>query len=127
MTAKYQLKILTDFAAAHTLRNYPGACSRMHGHNWKVELEVEASQLNDLGIAIDFRDMKKATNDICDRLDHQYLNDVPPFNKVNPTAENIAAYLYAEIGKQINSDTVKVRALTLWETDRACVRYSEEP
>lgn len=127
MTAKYQLKILTDFAAAHTLRNYPGACSRMHGHNWKVELEVEASQLNELGIAIDFRDMKKTTNEICDRLDHQYLNDVPPFNKLNPTAENIAAYLYTEIGKQINSDTAKVKALTLWETDRACVRYSEEP
>jgi len=71
--------------------------------------------------------MKKTTNEICDRLDHQYLNDVPPFNKLNPTAENIAAYLYTEIGKQINSDTAKVKALTLWETDRACVRYSEEP
>ncbi len=126
MTAKYTLKVLTDFASAHTLRNYPGACSRMHGHNWKVELEIVASQLNDIGIAIDFKQMKKSANEVCDRLDHQYLNDLEPFNKINPTAENIAAYLYSEIGKLINSDSVKVTAVTLWETDRACVRYTEE-
>jgi 6-pyruvoyltetrahydropterin/6-carboxytetrahydropterin synthase len=126
MAAKYTLKVLTDFASAHTLKNYPGACSRMHGHNWKVELEIEASQLNEIGIAIDFKDMKKAANSVCDRLDHQYLNDIPPFNKINPTAENIAAYLYAEIGALINTDSVKVCAVTLWETDRACVRYTEE-
>ncbi|TNF34552.1 MAG: 6-carboxytetrahydropterin synthase QueD [Gammaproteobacteria bacterium] len=126
MTATYTLKVLTDFASAHTLRNYPGACSRMHGHNWKVELEVIATRLNDIGIAIDFKQMKKSANEVCDRLDHQYLNDIEPFNKINPTAENIAAYLYSEIGKQINSDSVKVSAVTLWETDRACVRYTEE-
>ena len=126
MAAKYTLKVLTEFASAHTLRNYPGACSRMHGHNWKVELEIQASALNDIGIAIDFKAMKQAANDVCDRLDHQYLNDLVPFNKINPTAENIAAYLYAEISRLINDDTVKVSALTLWETDRACVRYTEE-
>ena len=126
MAAKYTLKVLTEFASAHTLRNYPGACSRMHGHNWKVELEIQASALNDIGIAIDFKAMKQAANDVCDRLDHQYLNDLEPFNKINPTAENIAAYLYAEISRLINDDTVKVSALTLWETDRACVRYTEE-
>ena len=126
MTAKYTLKVLTDFASAHTLRDYPGACSRMHGHNWKVELEIVASQLNDIGIGIDFKQMKKSANEVCDRLDHQYLNDIAPFNKINPTAENIAAYLYTEIGNLINSDSVKVTAVTLWETDRACVRYTEE-
>lgn len=126
MAARYTLKILTDFASAHTLRNYPGACARMHGHNWKVELEIVASQLNDIGIAIDFKQMKKAANEVCDRLDHQYLNDIAPFDKINPTAENIAAWLYGEIGRLINSDTVKVQAVTLWETERACVRYTEE-
>jgi len=126
MPALYNLKIVTDFASAHTLRNYPGACARMHGHNWKVELEVVASKLNDIGIAIDFKAMKKATNEVCDRLDHQYLNDIAPFDVINPTAENIAAYLYDEVGSLINSDHVKVRAVTLWETERACVRYCEE-
>ncbi|MDQ1363196.1 MAG: 6-pyruvoyltetrahydropterin/6-carboxytetrahydropterin synthase [Pseudomonadota bacterium] len=126
MPALYNLKIVTDFASAHTLRNYPGACARMHGHNWKVELEVVATKLNDIGIAIDFKQMKKAANEVCNRLDHQYLNDVAPFDMINPTAENIAAYLYGEIGRLVNTDHVKVRAVTLWETERACVRYTEE-
>lgn len=126
MPALYNLKIVTDFASAHTLRNYPGACSRMHGHNWKVELELVATQLDNIGIAIDFKKMKQATNDVCNRLDHHYLNDIAPFDIINPTAENIAAYLYGEIGRLLNNDHVKVRAVTLWETERACVRYSEE-
>ena len=126
MTARYQLKVVTDFASAHTLRDYPGACSRMHGHNWKVELEAVASRLDDIGMGVDFKVMKKAARDVCKRLDHQYLNELAPFKEINPTAENIAAYMYHEIAALINSDTIRVTALTLWETERACVRYSEE-
>ena len=126
MPALYNLKIVTDFAAAHTLRNYPGACSRMHGHNWKVELEVTATKLDNIGIAIDFKKMKQTTNEVCDRLDHHYLNEIAPFDIINPTAENIAAYLYGEIGRLINTGQIKVRAVTVWETERACVRYTED-
>jgi 6-pyruvoyltetrahydropterin/6-carboxytetrahydropterin synthase len=126
MAARYQLKVITDFAAAHTLRDYPGACSRMHGHNWKVELEAVATQLDDIGMGVDFKVMKQAAREVGGRLDHQYLNDLEPFKSINPTAENIAAYMYKEIAARINSDSIKVTALTLWETERACVRYSEE-
>jgi len=126
MAARYQLKVVTDFAAAHTLKDYPGACSRMHGHNWKVELEAVATQLDDIGMGVDFKVMKQAAREVGGRLDHQYLNDLEPFKNVNPTAENIAAYMYKEISARINSDSIKVTALTLWETERACVRYSEE-
>lgn len=126
MTATYQLKVLTEFASAHTLRDYPGDCSRLHGHNWKVELEVVARALDDVGMAIDFKNMKQAAKDIGKTLDHQYLNDLEPFKNVNPTAENIAAYMYREISSRLNSDSIKVSAVTLWETDRACVRYSED-
>lgn len=126
MACSYQLKVLTEFASAHTLRDYPGACSRMHGHNWKVELEAIASSLDDMGMGIDFKKMKSAANEVCDEMDHRYLNDLKPFKDINPTAENIAAYLYREISARLNSDTVTVSAVTLWETDRACVRYSEE-
>jgi 6-pyruvoyltetrahydropterin/6-carboxytetrahydropterin synthase len=126
MAASYQLKVVTEFASAHTLRDYPGACSRMHGHNWKLELEVLASALDDVGMGIDFKQMKAAANEVGDRLDHRYLNELEPFNEINPTAENIAAYMYREIAAILNSDTVRVKAVTLWETDRACVRYSEE-
>jgi 6-pyruvoyltetrahydropterin/6-carboxytetrahydropterin synthase len=126
MAALYQLKIVTDFASAHTLKGYPGACARLHGHNWKVEVEVSARSLDSLGMGIDFKEIKKTTRAITDELDHHYLNDLEPFQTVNPTAENIAAYLYHEISRRLNSERVTVQAVTLWETERACVRYSEE-
>lgn len=126
MSARYTLKVITEFASAHTLRDYPGACSRMHGHNWKVELEAVSTQLDDVGMGVDFKQMKSIAREVGDRLDHRYLNEIEPFTEINPTAENIAAYMYREISKQLNSDTITVSALTLWETERACVRYSEE-
>ena len=126
MVARYQLKVVTDFASAHTLRDYPGACSRMHGHNWKVELEVVATQLDNVGMGIDFKIMKQAANEVGDELDHRYLNDLEPFKEINPTAENIAAYMYKAISDRVNNDSITVTAVTLWETERACVRYSEE-
>jgi len=125
MAAQYTLKILTEFASAHTLRDYPGACSRMHGHNWKVELEVVANSLNETGMVIDFKQMKSAANEVCDRLDHRYLNEIEPFTEINPTAENIAAWIYGEVSKKINNSQAKVSSLTIWETDRACVKYTE--
>lgn len=126
MSGRYTLKVVTEFASAHTLRDYPGACSRMHGHNWKVELEAVATQLDDVGMGIDFKQMKQVAREVGDRLDHRYLNELEPFQQMNPTAENIAAYLFKEIAAQLNSETITVSAVTLWETDRACVRYCEE-
>jgi 6-pyruvoyltetrahydropterin/6-carboxytetrahydropterin synthase len=126
MAASYTLKILTDFASAHTLRDYPGACARMHGHNWKVEVEVSARQLDATGMGVDFRVIKQATRDVAERLDHRYLNELEPFTQVNPTAENIAAYFHRELSAKLNNDRVQVHAVTLWETERACVRYVED-
>jgi len=126
MTARYTLKIITDFASAHTLRDYPGACARMHGHNWKVEVEVTASELDAIGMGVDLRVIKQAARDIAERLDHRYLNDLEPFVQINPTAENIAAYFHQELSAQLNNDSIRVNAVTLWETERACVRYAED-
>ena len=126
MAVSYQLKVVTEFASAHTLRGYPGACSRMHGHNWKVELEAIATSLDEVGMGVDFKKMKNAANEVGDEMDHRYLNELEPFTEINPTAENIAAYMYREISKRLNSESITVSAVTLWETDRACVRYSEE-
>ncbi|HEB94718.1 MAG TPA: 6-carboxytetrahydropterin synthase QueD [Gammaproteobacteria bacterium] len=126
MTSTYSLNVVSDFASAHTLRDYPGACSRMHGHNWKVETEVEASQLDEVGMAVDFRVIRQAVKKLTDRLDHYYLNEIPPFDEINPTAENIAAYLYRGLSEILNDGRIRVRAITLWETERACVRYSED-
>jgi len=126
MTARYTMKILTDFAAAHYLREYDGECSRLHGHNWKVEVTVNASALDKVGMGMDFKVIKKATKSLIDELDHYNLNDIPPFDKINPTAENISAFLYKELSARLNNDTAKVQAITLWETDRACVTYTED-
>ena len=125
MASSYQLKIVTDFASAHTLRDYPGACSRMHGHNWKVELEVVASSLDNVGMGIDFKEIKKCTKQVTAELDHRYINEIKPFDEINPTAENIAAYIYNGVSELINSDRIRVESVTLWETERACVKYSE--
>jgi len=126
MKSCYTLKVVTDFAASHSLRNYEGACQRMHGHNWKVEVEVTATKLNDAGMGIDFKAIKRATKDVLEGLDHYHLNDIPPFDEINPTAENIAGFLYQSIGEKINAEFVKISAVTVWETERACVRYTEE-
>ena len=126
MAGIYTLKVLTEFASAHTLREYPGACARMHGHNWKVEVEVIARALDEIGMGVDFKVIKTAARDIGERLDHRYLNELEPFTEINPTAENIAAYFYRELVQTLNNDRIRVGSVTLWETDRACVRYAEE-
>lgn len=126
MAATYTLTVLTDFAAAHTLRDYPGNCSRMHGHNWKLEAELCATALDEIGMAVDFKDIKRIAREVAGELDHCYLNELAPFTDVNPTAENIAAHIFRRMSERLNTDIARVSAVTLWETDRACVRYSED-
>jgi 6-pyruvoyltetrahydropterin/6-carboxytetrahydropterin synthase len=120
------MKIVTDFAAAHLLREYPGVCSRLHGHNWKVEVDVVARDLDRVGMGLDFGDIKAATRELIGTLDHRNLNDIAPFDRINPTEENIAAFMYQRLSEKINDERVKVDAITIWETERACVTYSEE-
>ncbi len=121
----FVLKIVTDFASAHSLRDYPGDCSRLHGHNWQVEVMVSSQVLDESGIAIDFREIKKQTKAVVKRLDHQYLNEIEPFDVLNPTAENIAKYFFDEICILINDENVKVKEVLIWETPRSAVTYSE--
>jgi 6-pyruvoyltetrahydropterin/6-carboxytetrahydropterin synthase len=121
----FVLKIVTDFASAHSLRDYPGDCSRLHGHNWQVEVMVSSQVLDESGIAIDFREIKRQAKVVVKRLDHQYLNEIKPFDVLNPTAENIAKYLFDEIGVLINNKDVIVKEVTIWETPRSAVTYSE--
>ncbi len=125
MTATWDLCVVTEFAAAHTLRGYPGSCNRLHGHNWKVEVEIRACSLDEIGMGLDFRDIRHTARGVTDQLDHRYLNDLAPFAEVNPTAENIAAYCFREIAARLDQSGVRVRAVTVWENDRACVRYTE--
>lgn len=126
MASSYLLKVLIDFSAAHALRGYIGDCARLHGHNWKIEAEIKTNSVNSIGIAVDFKDIRKAMREISETLDHRYLNEIPPFDTINPTAENLAAWFYAQLAAIVNSKTQKLIAISLWETERASVRYSED-
>ena len=126
MPPRYTLKVVSDFAAAHRIVSYPGECSRLHGHNWKLEVEVTATALDDAGMAIDFKAVRAAARSVTDQLDHYHLNELDMFKTINPTAENIAAFIHRELSGMLNTGTVRVRAVTLWETDRASVHYTEE-
>jgi 6-pyruvoyltetrahydropterin/6-carboxytetrahydropterin synthase len=97
----------------------------MHGHNWLIEAEVQGDNINEIGMVIDFKDIKKKLQVIIDKLDHQYLNDIEPFTIENPTAENISKYIYKELSKNINTDNIKVSEIKLWETSNSAVTYTE--
>lgn len=121
----FELKILSQFAAAHQLREFEGKCENLHGHNWKVEVYVAGRELEDNGLLMDFRLIKKATEDVLDRLDHQFLNDLEAFKAINPSSENIARYIFKSIALKLNSEQVHVSKVTAWESDTACASYSE--
>jgi len=121
----YQIKVITHFAAAHQLRNFKGKCEQLHGHNWKVEATIRGEGLTDEGLLIDFQEVRNATNSILEELDHRFLNELTAFKDQNPSSENIAAYIFRELGKRLNDNKVRVSFVTAWESDTACASYGE--
>ena len=121
----FKLIVKKEFSAAHILHGHPGDCKRMHGHNWLVEAEVIGSNTNEIGMVIDFKDIKNNLQDIIGKLYHQYLNDIEPFTNENPTAENISKYIYKELSKNINTYNIKVSEIKLLETSNSAVTYTE--
>ena len=124
----FLLDVETSFAAGHALRGYLGKCENWHGHNYKVQLTIAGESLNEIGLLCDFKDVKASIKEVIDRLDHQFLNDLEPFQKANPSAENIARYLYGEIGSlvlQSSEGRAKVSRVKVWETERNAATYFE--
>lgn len=121
----FRLKICTSFAAAHCLVHYHGDCENLHGHNWKVEVAVTAKELDKAGLGIDFKILKAETNNLLKTLDHKYLNELTPFAEMSPSSENIARYLYFELGRALNSENITVEMVTVWESDFAGASYYE--
>jgi len=119
----YALTVRTSFAAAHRLRGNDGHCERLHGHNWQVDVTVESELLDDRGIALDFRTVKSAVNDLLAALDHRYLNEVSPFDRLNPSSENLARYLFEEMEKKIPAPA-RVARVTVWESEDARAEYT---
>lgn len=124
LSKMYELSIETQFAAAHQLRGYKGQCENMHGHNWRVQVSISSEKLNDIGIVIDFNDLKKITNEVISALDHSYLNEVFPFTEINPSSENIAKWIFESLKKRLE-DSVKVNSITVWESENSSATYYE--
>ncbi len=119
----YRLMIKTSFAAAHNLINYQGDCENLHGHNWRVEVTVAAKELDEAGLGIDFKILKKQTNLLLDELDHKYLNDLSPFKSESPSSENISRYLFETLSGTLNNDNITVEQINVWESENACASY----
>jgi 6-pyruvoyltetrahydropterin/6-carboxytetrahydropterin synthase len=125
---RYVIRAQTEFSAAHVLHGYPGACDRVHGHNFKVVAEIAAGELDAVGMAVDFVALERVLAEIAAPFDHRLLNDVAPFTEVNPTAENIAAYFHqrlrAALG-ELTTGPVQLQAVTVCENDRTSVSVSD--
>lgn len=120
----YELTVKSEFEAAHYIKNYPGKCARLHGHNWVVEAIVRGDTLNELGILIDFKVLKDALNKVLDEFDHQYLNKLEIFAEKNPTAEIIAKEIFDKLSTaEIFNGSTKLAGVRVYESPKSCVTY----
>jgi 6-pyruvoyltetrahydropterin/6-carboxytetrahydropterin synthase len=119
----YELKIEDSFAAAHRLRGYKGLCEELHGHNWKIEIVIRSDRLNEIGLVVDFQELKEAARQVLQSLDHSYLNDLPAFQEINPSSENIARHIFEHLASRIEREGIRMQRVTAWESERACASF----
>jgi len=128
----YELTVELSFSSAHNLREYDGNCERLHGHNWRVEVSVASDELDRLGMVMDFRTLKSVAGEVIDGLDHRYLNETPPFDAENPTAEHIAAFIFRQVAQRLSSvagaagRSIRVSRVKVWESGKSAASYCEE-
>ena len=125
----FEVTVEAGFSSGHYLRNYQGKCENPHGHNYKVFVTLVGAELDNAGLLLDFKLLKQVMRPVVDRLDHQMINDLPPFDaELNPSAENLARYFYEQTSEQLRAMTsgrVRVKDCTLYETDTSFARYYE--
>jgi 6-pyruvoyltetrahydropterin/6-carboxytetrahydropterin synthase len=120
----FEVTIEETFAAGHALRNYRGKCENVHGHNYRCQVTLAGPELDSIGLLVDFVELKKVVHAVLDRMDHQWLNEFPPFDVINPSAENMAKYIYDQVSTGLQDQkAVRVGAVKLWETDTASATY----
>jgi 6-pyruvoyltetrahydropterin/6-carboxytetrahydropterin synthase len=121
----FDLTIESQFAAAHQLRGYKGKCEALHGHNWRVQVTVSSERLDDIGMVLDFHELKSITGEVLASLDHAFLNDVFPFTEINPSSENMAKWIYESIRKKILKKNCDISSVTVWENETSSATYYE--
>ena len=119
----FELKVTDHFSAAHQLKMVAERCENLHGHNWKVEVYIAGDNLNEAGVLMDFGDLKQYVKHIMATLDHKFLNELDMFSGGNPSSENIAQYIAAELQMCLGENPAKVSRVTVWESEDACATY----
>ncbi len=123
----YELVVEEHFAAAHSLRNYNGDCENLHGHNWKIEVYVQSKELNEIGLGIDFRELKKIIKEVLKLLDHKFLNEIDYFKDKNPSTENISRFIYEQLKERLKKyNNLKIVKVVSWEEEKTGAAYFEE-
>jgi 6-pyruvoyltetrahydropterin/6-carboxytetrahydropterin synthase len=125
----YEVSKEFSFSAAHQIRMHGGKCERLHGHNWRVRVHARSSELNRIGMVVDFADLQKIVADVCARFDHQNINEIPPFDEVNTTAELLARHFYVEANRGLaasDAPRVRVSKVEVWENPGSLAVYFEE-
>ncbi len=121
----YELTVEAEFSSAHSIRGYEGGCESLHGHNWRVEVFVRSARLDTLGMVVDFRTLKARVRALVKDLDHRLLNEVPPFDDINPTAENISRHIYKGLSAELEKESVQVSMVRVWESNTTSAAYFE--
>jgi len=120
----FEVSVEQTFAAGHALRNYKGKCENVHGHNYRVRVTIAGEQLDEAGLLVDFLDVKRLMGGAIEYLDHRFINDLPPFDLLNPSAENIAKYFYDRVNAGMKNDApVRISEVRVWETDTSSAVY----
>ncbi|MGD0199591.1 MAG: 6-carboxytetrahydropterin synthase QueD [Bryobacteraceae bacterium] len=123
----FEVSVEETFAAGHALRGYRGKCENVHGHNYRVRVTIQGPELDAAGLLIDFVEVKRLLRAVIEKLDHQFLNDVAPFDKLNPSAENMARYFHEEVSRDLDAgarpNRVRLAEVKIWETDTATATY----
>lgn len=121
----YLVSIEDHFSSAHQLREYKGKCENLHGHNWKVKATISGKKLDNLGMLLDFTELKKYLKEVLEYLDHKFINDIKPFDKINPSAENIAYFIFEKLSSSINTKhpNISIYQIDVWESPKSCASY----
>ena len=120
----YELTVEREFSAAHQMRGHPGACARLHGHNYRVQLTVAGEELDEHGMLLDFAELKALCDRVIGELDHQNLNELPPFAERNPSSENLARYIHECVAEELGGP-VRVKQVRVYESAGSSVTYRE--
>lgn len=119
----YQLSVSQSLDAAHFLNGYPGNCANIHGHTWKVEVTIIGSKLDSLGMVVDFREVREKLAKVLEQFDHVLINEIAPFDRINPTSENLAYFIFQQMKKQLEGFQLKL--VKVWESENTWVAYEE--